>query len=359
MRRTPLYDAHLAAKATMVEFAGWEMPVQYAGAVEETKHVRTRAGLFDLCHMGRLEITGPEAVKAADAVVSCNVERLKQGACKYGMLCNEGGGVIDDILVYKDADRVHVIINAGNRDRDFRHFLEQCGAFECEVANLSDEQTMLAVQGPRAAALVASLCDTDLAPIGYYRFTRGKVLGIPCLISRTGYTGEDGFELFFGRGDARKMWDGLLAKGGDAELKPIGLAARDILRTEAGMPLYGHELDDATNPLEAGLSFGVDLKKEFHGSKAVRRGVEKGLPRKLVGLRLEERVARPGYAVLDGGKPVGKVTSGTPSPTLGFNIAMAFVPASFDPGGGECAVDIRGKPSPAAVVPLPFYKRKK
>ena len=359
MRRTPLYDAHVAAKATLVEFAGWEMPVQYTGAVEETLQVRKKVGLFDLCHMGRLEVTGPEAVAAVDAIVSCGVAPLKQGVCKYGMICNDKGGVIDDILVYKDSDRVHVIINAGNRDRDFRHFLEQAGAFDCEVANLSDEQTMLAIQGPRALEMLKPLADSDIGALGYYRFGRAKVLGIPCLVSRTGYTGEDGFELFFPKKDARRMWDGLLDKGAAFELRPIGLAARDILRTEAGMPLYGHELDDDTTPLEAGLTFGVDLTKEFHGSKPMKAAKAKGFPRKLVGLRLDQRVARPGYAVLGGGKPIGKVTSGTPSPTLGTNIAMAWVPASFDPPGGSCEVDIRGKPSPAAIVPLPFYKRKK
>ena len=259
--------------------------------------------------------------------------------------------------MYRDTDRVHVVINAGNRDRDFRHFLERCGAFDCEVANMSDGQTMLAVQGPRAAALVASLADRDILAMGYYRFGRAKVLGIPSLVSRTGYTGEDGFELFFPGSDARAMWDGLMAKGKAADLRPIGLAARDILRTEAAMPLYGHELDDDTNPLEAGLKFGVDLTKEFLGSKPLKAGYEKGLPRKLLGLRLVERVARPGYPVLLDGKPVGKVTSGTPSPTLGVNIAMAFVQASFEAPGGKCQVDIRGRPSPAEVVPLPFYKR--
>jgi aminomethyltransferase len=359
MRRTPLYDAHVAAKAVMVEFAGWEMPVQYAGAVEETKHVRTKAGIFDLCHMGRLVVTGPEAVQAVDSLVSCNVAKLKTGVCKYGILCNEKGGSIDDVLVYKDEDRVHVIINAGNRDRDFRHFLEHCGSFECEVENASDGQTMIAVQGPSAVSIVAPLAGPGLDGLGYYRFTHGKVLGVPCLVSRTGYTGEDGFELFFAAKEARAMWDGLLEKGRSKDLRPIGLAARDILRTEAGMPLYGHELDDDTNPLEAGLTFGVDLSKEFWGSAAVKGQVEAGLKRKLVGLRLDQRVARPGYAVLSGGKARGKVTSGTPSPTLGTNIAMAFVDAGFDPAGGRCEVDIRGKPSPAAIVPLPFYKRER
>jgi aminomethyltransferase len=360
MRRTPLYEAHVAAKATMVVFSGWEMPVQYTGGVEETKHCRTKAGIFDLCHMGRLEVTGPEAVKAVDSLVTCNVPKLKVGVCKYGILTNDRGGAIDDVLVYKDADRVHVIINAGNRDRDFRHFLERCGAFECEVRNLSDEQCMIAVQGPLAEAIVAPLCDADLKALGYYRFTRGKVLGVACLISRTGYTGEDGFELFFDKRESRRMWDGLLAAGKPSDLRPIGLAARDILRTEAGMPLYGHELDDDTNALEAGLSFGVDLNKEsFTGSVPFKAAVKAGLKRKLVGLRLDQRVARPGYAVLVGGKPVGKVTSGTPAPSLGFNIAMAFVDASFDPPGGRCEVDIRGKPSPAVVVPIPFYKRQR
>jgi aminomethyltransferase len=358
MKVTPLHDAHVAAGATMVDFAGWHMPVQYTSGVEETKHCRTKAGLFDLCHMGRLEVTGPEAVAAVDSLVTCNVPKLKVGVCKYGILANEKGGAIDDVLVYRDADRVHIIINAGNRDRDFRHVLEQAGSFDCEVANPSDDQCMLAVQGPNAHGLVAGLCDVDLAPLGYYRFTRGNVLGVPCLVSRTGYTGEDGFELFFPRAKSREMWDGLLARGKDADLRPIGLAARDILRTEAGMPLYGHELDDDTHPLEAGLSFGVDMKKEaFHGLEAMKKRLAAGLPRRLIGLRLEQRVARPGYAVLDGARKVGVVTSGTPSPTLGVNIAMAFVEAGWE--AAACAVDIRGKPSPAAVVPLPFYKRER
>ncbi len=360
MRRTPLYEAHVAANATMVDFSGWNMPVQYTGGVEETKHCRSKAGIFDLCHMGRLEVAGPEAVKAVDALVTCNVPKLKVGVCKYGILTNDRGGAIDDVLVYKDSDRVHVIINAGNRDRDFRHFLERCGAFECEVKNLSDEQCMIAVQGPASEAIVAPLSDADLRGLGYYRFTRGKVLGVPCLISRTGYTGEDGFELFFDKKHSRMMWDGLLEKGRARDLRPIGLAARDILRTEAGMPLYGHELDDDTHALEAGLGFGVDLTKEaFTGSVPFKAAVKAGLKRKLVGLRLDQRVARPGYPVLLGGKAVGKVTSGTPSPTLGFNIAMAFVDASFAPADGRCEVDIRGKPSPATVVPIPFYKRKR
>ena len=347
MRRTPLYEVHPAAGATMVDFSGWEMPVQYVGGVEETKHCRTAAGMFDLCHMGRLEVIGPEAVKAVDSLVSCNVEKLKFGVCKYGILTNEKGGAIDDVLVYRDVDRVHVIINAGNRDRDFRHFLERCGPFDCEVVNCSDTQAMIALQGPRAAELSIPLSNADLAGLGYYRFTRGKFLGIDCLISRTGYTGEDGFELFFDKRWGVEMWKGLMKEGRKVDLKPIGLAARDILRTEAGMPLYGHELSDDINPLEAGLKFGVDLKKEYLGAAAIRKDLEKGLKRKLVGLVLPLRVARPGYAVLDGTKPVGIVTSGTVSPTLGTNIAMAFVPAAFDPPGGKCAVDIRGKPSPA------------
>lgn len=359
MRRTPLYEVHPALGATMVDFAGWEMPVQYVGGVEETRHCRSALGIFDLCHMGRIEVVGPEAVKAVDALVSCNVAKLKLGVCKYGILTNEKGGAIDDVLVYRDEDRVHVIINAGNRDRDFRHFLDRCGAFDCEVVNQSDAQVMIALQGPRAEAMMAPITTADLKALGYYRFTRGKVLGIDCLISRTGYTGEDGFELFFPKARGLEMWKGLMEKGRAVDIKPIGLAARDILRTEAGMPLYGHELSDDINPLEAGLKFGVDLTKEYLGSKPIKEAFERGLKRKLVGLRLDRRVARPGYPVLDGGKPVGVVTSGTVSPTLGTNIAMAFVPASFDPPGGACEVDIRGKPSPAAVVKMPFYSRKR
>ena len=359
MRRTPLYDAHVAAGATLVDFSGWEMPVRYTGDMEETRHVRTKAGMFDLCHMGRLELTGPEAVAAADYIVSCNVARLKEGVCKYGLLLNESGGVIDDVLVYRDSDRVHVIINAGNRERDFRHFLEQAGAFDCEVANLSDEQTMIALQGPAVVALVDSLCDADLASVGYYRFTRGKVLGIDCLISRTGYTGEDGFELFFAKDRARGMWDGLLDRGAQADLRPIGLAARDILRTEAGMPLYGHELDDQTNPLEAGLTFGVDLDKDGHGMAAMKAAIEKGLPRRLIGLTVPGRVPRPGYGILVDGETVGIVTSGTVSPSLDTNIAMGWVPGGINLEGRRVEVDIRGKPVEAHPVAMPFYSRKR
>ncbi len=360
MRRTPLYEAHVAAGARMVDFSGWEMPVQYAGILEEAKHVRSAVGLFDLCHMGRLEVRGPEAVAAVDATVSCNTGKLPLGVCKYGLLCNEAGGVIDDVLVYRDRDLVHVIVNAGNRERDFRRVQETCGPFECEVASLSDDQTMLALQGPRSEALLQPLADADLKALGYYRFTRANVAGVPCLLSRTGYTGEDGFELFFAKGKARAMWDLLLAKGKGQDLRPIGLGARDTLRTEAGMPLYGHEMDEATNPLEAGLAFGIDLGKAFPGAAALRASKEKGLARRLVGLRLEtRRIARPGAEVRHGGKPVGKVTSGTHSPTLDASIAMAFVPTALSAAGGRLQVEIRGEEHPAEVIPLPFYKRKR
>jgi aminomethyltransferase len=357
LRRTPLFDAHVALGARMVDFAGWEMPVQYQGPVEETRHTRTAVGLFDLCHMGRLELTGREAVAAADAVASCNVGKLPVGACKYGLLCNETGGVLDDILAYRDADRVHLIINAGNRDRDHRHVLEQAGPFECEVANRSDEQTMLALQGRGSLEVLQPHCDRPLSGLGYYRFFHAKVAGVPALVSRTGYTGEDGFELFFTNREARRIWDLLLATGRAQDLKPIGLAARDILRTEAGMPLYGHEIDERTSPLEAGLDFGVDLAKDFLGASALRTLKERGLPRRLVGLTLGARVARAGYEVRQGGRTVGKVTSGTPSPTLGTNIAMALVEASVAGAADGWEVDIRGKPCPATPVPLPFYKR--
>jgi aminomethyltransferase len=356
LRRTPLFDVHVAAGARMVDFAGWEMPVQYIGPVEETRHVRSSVGLFDLCHMGRLEVIGPEAVAAVDAIVSCNAAKLATGACKYGLLCAENGGVLDDVLIYKDVDRVHVIINAGNRDRDFRHFLENAGPFDCEVRNLSDEQTMLALQGPRSAEALQHLTKTDLSTLGYYRFTRAVVDGLPCIVSRTGYTGEDGFELFFSPAEAVRMWNRLLEVGATAGMTPIGLAARDILRTEAGMPLYGHEITETINPIEAGLNFGVDLGKEFLGAAALRDVKTAGPARRLIGLTLAQRVARPEYPVLHGGKVVGVVTSGTPSPTTGTNIAMALVPAALATEE-QFDVDIRGKHSPATRVPLPFYKR--
>jgi aminomethyltransferase len=378
LRRTALFESHVALGARTVDFGGWDMPVQYAGIIPEAEATRQRVGIFDIGHMGRLEVVGDDHVKAVDWIVTCDVQALGLGRCKYGVVTTPRGTAIDDVLVYRDADRTHVIVNAGNREADRDHLRAQIRerGFRATAIDCSDPadpdlpksflavaQQMLALQGPLSEKLLSRLVDgaTDLSKLGYYRFTRGKVLSVPALISRTGYTGEDGFELFFDRRDAVRLWDALLAQGRDLGIAPVGLGARDALRTEAGMPLYGHELDLETTPVEARLDFGVNLgKAPFLGKEALVAQKEKGTSKVLVGFEVDtQRVPRNGCTLLEGGKPVGVVTSGTFAPTLGKNVGMGFVPPRLAEPGSRFDVDIRGKVHGCVVVPLPFYKRKK
>jgi len=374
-KRTPLYPVHVAMEARVIDFGGWDMPVQYEGIIPEAHATRQRVGLFDIGHMGRVEFLGPQAVEAVDWCVSCNVAGLAEGRVKYGLLLQEDGTALDDVLVYRDVDRVHVVVNAGNRDRDRETFRERVAAkgFDCVVIdtaiddpNIGDSflgvpQTMLALQGPRSEELLQRVVntETDLSQLGYYRMCRSTVIGLPCLLSRTGYTGEDGFEIFFDSREAERVWNLLLSQGEDLGIAPIGLGARDALRTEAGMPLYGHEIDEKTTPIEAGLRFGVQLKAgDFVGKAALEKQVEEGVTKTLVGLEVDtKRVPRPGCLLLDGDAEIGVVTSGTFSPTLEKNIAMGFVPPALSEVGTEFEMDIRGKLHGCKVVPLPFYKR--
>lgn len=372
LKRTPLYEVHVGLQARMVDFGGWEMPVQYEGIVAEAQATRQRVGLFDIGHMGRLEIVGEDHVQAADWVVTCDVAKLGLGRCKYGIVSTARGTAIDDVLVYRDADRTHLVVNAGNRERDRDHVREQIAAkgFRASVIDAADPadpgigrsvlgvaQHMLSLQGPRSEALLARLVDgaTDLSKLGYYRFTRAKVLSIPALVSRTGYTGEDGFEVFLPAKEAEGAW----AKALEAGVAPVGLGARDTLRTEAAMPLYGNDLDATTTPLEAGLGFAVDLDKSpgFIGQEALKAAPP---ARRLTGLLLDtKRSPRPGHPVLLGGKPAGTVSSGTYSPTLGKSIAMAYLPRDAAAPGTPVEVDVRGRLEKGAVVSLPFYRRQK
>jgi glycine cleavage system T protein (aminomethyltransferase) len=353
MARTPLYDAHVAAGGRIVDFHGWDMPVQYAGILEETRRVRGRAGLFDLCHKDR------EAL--VEHVFSANLGKMKYGKAKYGFLLDERGFPLDDVLVYRDRDLVHVVINATGRgkDPDWVRARQKAKGFQADVKDVSEEQAMIALQGPASEAILQPLVGYDLSSIPYYGFANGPVLGIPALIARTGYTGEDGFELFFPKAHARKVWDAVLATGKSMEIEPIGLGARDTLRLEAGMPLYGQEIGPEIHPLEADLAFGLDLtKKETVGIPPLAALKTKGFPRRAVSLVGQAgRVARTDTRLFHQGADVGVVTSGSFSPTLDKSIARGLVGEKAAAVGTTLEAEIRGKRYPMTVVKAPFYQR--
>jgi aminomethyltransferase len=362
LKRTPLYDEHRALGARLVEFSGWEMPVQYSGILDEHRAVRERAGLFDVCHMGEFGAEGPGALDFLQGLVPNNVARLADGQALYTQICNEQGGTLDDLLIYRLGDqRYMTVVNAGTMESDWAWFTQQAaGHADVTLTNNSAETGLIALQGPRAREILRPLTTTDLDAIAYYHFAEGTVAGIDCLISRTGYTGEDGFELYCASGDAVALWRALLTAGAPHGLIPAGLGARDTLRLEAGYCLYGHELNEQTSPLEAGLSWSVKLEKghDFIGREALLAQKQQGLPRKLVGIELRDRgVPRAGYAILREGATIGELTSGTVGPTLGTAIGMGYVSPQDAALGNEIAIDIRGKAVPAAIVALPFYKR--
>ncbi len=357
--RTPLYDAHLAAGARMVEFAGWDMPVQYKGVLEEHAAVREKAGMFDVSHMGELSLEGPRALEVAQRLVTNDLSKCKDGQAQYSALCNEQGGVIDDIIVYRHAaDRLFVCVNATGREKDFEWMKSHAGE-GATVTQHSDHWAQLAVQGPAAAAIVDALCEPKVIDLAYYHFRKATVAGIAgCIVARTGYTGEDGFEVFCPPADARKLWDALLEKG----VVPCGLGARDSLRLEVAFRLYGNDMDLAHTPLEAGLGWIVKLDKPggFIGSDALKKQKAEGLKRRLVGLKCTGRgIARHGYIVRarGGTEDLGVVTSGTMSPVLKEAIALAYVPVALAKEGTELDVDVRGKPVEARVVKTPFVAK--
>jgi aminomethyltransferase len=355
LRHTPLYEEHKALGARLVDFAGWEMPVQYAGIKAEHEAVRTAAGLFDVSHMGEVVIRGPQAEEAVQRLVTRDVSRLSVGQAGYAAVCYESGGTVDDVLVYRTPDDFLIVVNASNREKDVAHFRAYTGELDAEVVDESDDWALLALQGPRAVELLEPFTETDLSSIKYYRYEVGEVDGSYAVLSRTGYTGEDGFELFVRPNDAPRVWRLLIEAGA----VPVGLGARDTLRLEAGMCLYGNELDAETTPLEAGIGFAVNLEKEeeFVGQEALRREKEEGLKKKLVAFKVEGRgIARHDYPVAVDGETVGSVTSGTLSPTLGEAIGLALVAPDVD---DEFEVVIRNKTVAARTVPLPFYKRDK
>ncbi len=360
LKRTPLHDCHREAGARLVEFAGWEMPVQYGGLVEEHRAVRGAAGLFDVSHMGEIAVRGPESEALLQRLTPNDVGKLAPGRAHYSGLLTERGTYLDDVLVYRlAADDFLLVVNASNAEKDFAWIAGRAAGVDAEVADVSDRWALLALQGPRALEILAPLARPEIAALRYYGFARGEVDGRPALLSRTGYTGEDGFEIYLAPEDAPAVWRRLLAAGADRGLVPAGLGARDTLRLEAGMALYGHEIDDTTTPFEAGLDWVVKLDKgEFVGREALLAQRRDGMRRQLVGFEVEGRgIARQGHAVMDGGAAVGRVTSGTWSPTFEKPLGMAYVPVELASPGARLSIDVRGRPLPAAVVGLPFYRR--
>ncbi len=355
--RTPLYDKHVAHGARMVDFAGWDMPVIYTSIVEEHTAVRTAAGLFDISHMGRLSFGGPDALALIQKVFTNNAATMKDFQVRYGLICNDQGGVRDDVLVYRWPYGWAMVVNASNRDKVVAWLQESKGNLNVDIRDQTMDTVMVAVQGPKAVGLCKSLTDADGSALSYYYAAPTRYHDKNCVISRTGYTGEDGLEIMAGKAQAAELWDELVRRGA----RPCGLGARDTLRLEAAMPLYGHELNEDIDPFQAGLDWAVKLDKgDFRGREAlIRRRQDKSL-RKRIGLELAgKRIAREGAIIKDGGKAIGIVTSGTFTPTLNKTIAMGYVDPAYVAIGTEVAVDIRGKPEPARVVPLPFYKRAK
>ena len=356
LKRTPFHDIHAALGAKLVPFAGYEMPVQYpAGITAEHKAVRVACGVFDVSHMGELLVRGPQASAFVNHVTTNDVSKLAVGQAHYSMLCNTRGTIEDDCLVYRLADHYMVVVNASNKDKDLAHLRAQLAGFDATIEDVSEALALLAVQGPQAEAVLATLTTQDLAAIPYYWFVEGEVAGVRGIISRTGYTGEDGFELYLPAEGAPAVWDALMATG---QVTPCGLGARDTLRLEMGMALYGNDIDDTTTPYEANLGWIVKLAKgNFVGREALQRQKEQGIPRRLVGFTVDERaIPRHGHAVFHDGAPSGEVRSGTMSPSLGIPIGTCYLPTPAAAEGTAFEVEIRGKRVPARVVKPPFYK---
>jgi aminomethyltransferase len=358
MNHTPLYAAHQALGARFVDFGGWEMPVQYTSIIDEHHAVRQRAGLFDVSHMGEIELRGPHAIAVAQELTVNDLGRLRDGQAQYSLLCRPSGGVVDDIMVHRmSAERVLLCVNAANTDKDVAWIAEHRNG--AEVINRSAEFALLALQGPRATEILGALTRLPLSQIQAFAFGEGRVSGRQALVAHTGYTGEDGWEIYCAPGDARTLWDALLDAGRRFDIRPAGLGARDTLRLERALPLYGHELTDETTPLEAGLGWAVRFAKpSFIGRDALRQQRERGLTRRLVGLELTAPgIPRQGYPTVHDGAAVGTVTSGTKSPTLGKAIGLGYVASTLGAVGTQLGVDIRGRVIGARVVHLPFYKR--
>ena len=360
LSKTPLHARHRASNARMVPFAGWEMPVEYSSISEEHLAVRTRAGIFDVSHMGEIEIAGKNALAAVQYVTANDAARLAVGQIQYSALLTPEGTFIDDVLVYRmAASHFLIVANASSVQKDFAWITEQIKSIgDAAAVNTSSRYALIALQGPASEGVLQPLTGVELNELAYYHFGYGEVAGARVTISRTGYTGEDGFEIFVPPNMADTVWQALLESGRSADVIPCGLGARDTLRLEAAMRLFGNDMDESTTALEAGLGWIVGWDKEFIGRSSLREQKAQGLSRKLVGFEMIDRgIARHGHQVVNGDRPIGVVTSGTQTPFLKKAIGMAYVPADLAAPGTDLSIDIRGRAARARVVPLPFYKR--
>jgi aminomethyltransferase len=361
LKLTSLHSKHLGLGARMVDFGGWDMPVQYSGIIEEHHAVRNSVGLFDVSHMGEIEIRGPEALQLAQYVTTNDVSRLQAGQIQYAGLLYQHGGFVDDILVHKVAgDHYFLCVNASNQEKDFEH-IRSANHWQAEVDFAGPRYAQLAVQGPQARATLQKLTRAELSGIRYYHFVDEEVSGASARIARSGYTGEDGYELYVAPGEAPRIWDLVLEAGREFGIKPCGLGARNTLRLEAGMALYGHEIHASITPLEAGLGWIVKMDKDdFIGRTALAGQGEKGVRRRLIGFEMRQRgIARDGYEVFVEGRPAGWVTSGAPSPTLNKNIGLCYLPTELAESGRRIEILIRNQMVTAETRPAPFYKRAK
>jgi aminomethyltransferase len=359
-RKTPLHALHVAAGARMVDFAGWDMPVQYSGVIDEHLAVRTRAGLFDVSHMGEVAVRGPQALSLLQGVTTNDVSRLQPGRAQYSALTTPQGTFVDDLLVYMLGESDYlVVVNASNAPKDVAWLTEHAAGLDVEVKDVSPEWALLALQGPRALEILAPLASADPAPLRYYSFARADVAGVPAVLSRTGYTGEDGFELYLPADGAATVWVALIEAGSASGLVPAGLGARDTLRLEACMALYGNDIDATTTVIEADLAWIVKLDKgDFVGRDVLAAQKQRGPERRLVGFETKNRaVPRHGHEATSHGVPVGTVTSGSFAPFLRRNVGLAYLPAPLSQPGTPFEIDVRGRSEPATVVPKPFYKR--
>jgi aminomethyltransferase len=362
LKRTSLYDAHRTMGARMVEFGGWEMPVQYSSIIEEHHAVRNAAGLFDISHMGRFMVRGSGALAFLQYTVSCDVGAIPVGQSNYGLLCNEQGGIVDDVFIYHLPNEYLVVVNASNREKDWQWLNRHAAGFYVELEDCSDQWSMLACQGPATEALLSSgevVSDCNLAELPFHGVAQVHLCGAPALIARTGYTGEDGFELFFDAGMSGDVWEGLLREGEAAGLKPCGLGARDSLRFEPCLALYGHEIADDINPYEARLGWVVKPEKgDFVGRAALEKVKAQGPMRRLTGFEMVGKgVPRGEYPIYSiAGEPIGHVTTGMPAPTLGRPLGLGYVPTALSKRGNEFDILIRNKPVRARAVKMPFYQ---
>jgi len=362
MKKTPLFERHVQLGATMVDFGGWDMPVQYTNVMDEHNATRNDAGVFDICHMGEIVVKGNQAFDVLQKSMSRNMNKLSDGKMVLAVMCNENGGILDDLTIYRFNEKSYtVVVNASNEEKDYNWIKKVCedGRFDAEVINISSKIAKLDLQGPKSQQILQKITNFDLNQIKFYEFGCGKIDGIDAVISRSGYTGEDGFEIYFNWDYTVQIWDKLFEVGKEEKLKPCGLGARDTLRLECAMNLYGHEMDETKTPLQARYGWVVDYDKEFIGKDAIVKQKEEGVKEKLIGFEMiDNAIARNGYKFFKDGTEVGFVTSGSLSPTLKKKIGLGYIKTEHTAVDTEFEVNVRDKMYKAKVVKLPFYKRK-